>query len=197
EGKKNGKRSEGVASLGRRITERARELDAAAHAGIFLSPGGKGGNGTRFSPIKRNGENGGKEAFCGRGRTLVHGDLKTWNAFFEREGGVKGGGGVATTAGERVKFIDWQWCGEGLAAADVAYIICTSLEPSVLASEGELLAHYHAELSAGLEKRFSDPKANPATNGGGGGGGGASWYPFEQFMDDYRVSFLDYMRCEA
>ncbi|CAN0582881.1 unnamed protein product, partial [Ectocarpus sp. 12 AP-2014] len=46
-----------------------------------------------------------------------------------------------------------QWCGEGLVAADAAYVICTSLEPSLLSRERELLDHYHAELSRGLEAR--------------------------------------------
>ena len=101
-------------------------------------------------------------------------------------------------------FFFSQWCGEGLAAADVAYVICTSLEPSTLAAERELLEHYHTALSAGLDKRFG-PKPNPATAvlpkdaampSGGGGGDTTTWYTFEQFMDDYRVSFLDYMRCE-
>lgn len=115
----NGKGSRGVASLGRRITERALELDAAAHAGVFASPRGKGGgrNGARSSPAENGGKgkNGGKEACFERGRTLVHGDLKSWNAFFVREdGGKKGGSGeggaaaAAISGGERVKFIDWQ-----------------------------------------------------------------------------------------
>lgn len=140
-----------------------------------------------------------------------------------------------------------QWCGEGLAAADVAYLVCTSLEPSVLALEADLLAFYHAELIAGLRKRFGvlaegntaacgvvrgtnddggpDPlgaagfsrrQAEGVSRGqgtgceggrcddGSGAGGGdrvasvasSDWhYPFEQFLDDYRVAFLDYMRC--
>ncbi|CAM9938700.1 unnamed protein product, partial [Ectocarpus fasciculatus] len=83
-----------------------------------------------------------------------------------------------------------QWCGEGLAAADAAYVICTSLEPSLLSREQELLDHYHAELSRGLETRFGKP---PAPQGGEGSDG--AWYPSEQFVDDYRVAFLDYMRC--
>lgn len=105
-----------------------------------------------------------------------------------------------------------QWCGEGLAAADVAYVMCTSLEPAVLANERELLDHYHAELSRGLEARFGKPPPRPppspplgAERGRGGGGGGAgeggagegsraSWYPVEQLEDDYRVAYLDYMR---
>lgn len=86
----------------------------------------------------------------------------------------------------------------------MAYVVCTSLEPSVLLSrEGELLKHYHAELSRGLETRFGEPPGVTGDGEGGGGGastgsngGGGEWYSFEQFLDDYRVAFLDYMRCE-
>ncbi|CAM9381912.1 unnamed protein product, partial [Ectocarpus sp. 12 AP-2014] len=150
--------------LGRRLAARALSLDAAVHAngdGVLSSSGG------------------GK-----RGRSLVHGDLKTWNVFFKTAGWAEageqgegaaardcGGGdasGPAPAAGGKVKIIDWQWCGEGLAAADAAYVICTSLEPSLLSRERELLDHYHAELSRGLEARFGKP---PAPEGGGGSDG--------------------------
>lgn len=143
----------------------------------------------------------------------------------------------------RIQFT-LQWCGEGLAAADVAYIICTSLEPSALALERELLAYYYSKLGDGLEKRFGAPPETPDRRVGAGGsakakggiGSGAedvihpastageeshsgrreggssaeekygsrgayaraehtrSWYPMQDFVDDYRVAFLDYMR---
>lgn len=88
-----------------------------------------------------------------------------------------------------------QWCGEGLAAADVAYVMCTSLEPSLLWKERELLDHYHAELCRGLEARFGKPPpVGEEDEGADGGDRSSSWYPWEQFVDDYRVAFLDYMR---
>lgn len=90
----------------------------------------------------------------------------------------------------------FKWCGEGLAAADVAYVMCTSLEPLILSKERGFLEHYHTELRRGLEARFGKPP--PAGEGGGEGANGSdhscSWYPWEQFVDDYRVAFLDYMR---
>lgn len=84
--------------------------------------------------------------------------------------------------------------------------MCTSLKPDVLSRERELLDHYHGELSRGLEARFGKPPPPPSRRspGEGGdeaqmdpdadGGDGAEWYPAEQFADDYRVAFLDYMR---
>lgn len=89
--------------LGSRLAARALSLDAAVHAdgdGVLASSGG------------------GK-----RGRSLVHGDFKTWNVFFKTEGWAEsgeqgegaaardGGGGDAggpAAAGGKVKIIDWQ-----------------------------------------------------------------------------------------
>eukprot|EP00752_Nemacystus_decipiens_P017867 g16019.t1 len=187
----------GVMSLGRRLAARALDLDAAVL-----------GREGRESSLSRGGDVGGMaDKGGGRGRTLVHGDLKTWNVFLRKgawgevgeegtDGGGRDGDGKSLTApaGGRVKIIDWQWCGEGLAAADVAYVMCTSLEPAVLLSkERELLDHYHAELSRGLEARFGKPVAEEGA--GRGENTGSSWYPMEQLEDDYRVAFLDYMRC--
>lgn len=71
-----------------------------------------------------------------------------------------------------------QWCGEGLAAGDVAYLICTSVEPEALCREQELLRYYHAQLSSRLEEHW--PNSPPG-------------YTFEEFLEDYRVAYLDYL----
>lgn len=92
-------------------------------------------------------------------------------------------------------------------------MVCTSLEPALLSSEAQLLAYYHAELSTRLGKRLGRPPGNPVVGdspslGGSRGSGGVpadaaavkgeaagtSWYPFEEFIEDYRVAFLDYVR---
>lgn len=87
-----GRRRRREVSLGRRISARAVQLDAAVR-GV-----GDSANGRRS-----------------RGRTLIHGDLKTWNVFIRKELSESGEGGAGTTASigleeweERVKFIDWQ-----------------------------------------------------------------------------------------
>lgn len=80
------------AALGRRIAARGRELDAAARG--F---GEAGGGGSVGEVARRR-----------RGRTLVHGDLKTWNVFFKRSTAAAGAGTPAAAVEGRVKFIDWQ-----------------------------------------------------------------------------------------
>lgn len=86
-----GRRRRREASLGRRISARALQLDAAVR-GV-----GNAANDRRS------------------GRTLIHGDLKTWNVFIRKELGESGEGGAGTMSSngveeweESVKFIDWQ-----------------------------------------------------------------------------------------
>lgn len=86
-----GRRRRREVSLGRRISARALQLDAAVR-GV-----GDAANGRRS------------------GRTLIHGDLKTWNVFIRKELSESGKGDTGTTSSigleeweERVKFIDWQ-----------------------------------------------------------------------------------------
>lgn len=107
-----------------------------------------------------------------------------------------------------------------MAAADVAYVCCTSLDPSVLEAEPELLRFYYRELARQLGQRSDDVSGSKheglcscreasehsrhASDGSvessGEEGPGvktshdASCYSFEDFMMDYRVAFLDYTR---
>jgi len=77
-------------------------------------------------------------------RTLIHGDPKQANIFFRRQ----------KTGGLEVGLIDFQWCGFGLGATDVAHHICAALQPSCLSFDGEkekeLLSHYHYCLTKEL-----------------------------------------------
>lgn len=84
-------------ALGRRLAAIALDLDAAAH-GDLTGDGGARGRGFGGS---------GQGA---RGRTLVHGDLKTWNVFFADNASNNGVCGTYGEDGGRgmVKFIDWQ-----------------------------------------------------------------------------------------
>lgn len=79
---------------------------------------------------------------AGRYRTLVHGDPKHANVF------IRDGAGGALEAG----LIDFQWCGFGLAATDVAHHLAAAPRADVLRDGGEaaLLDHYHAELCRAL-----------------------------------------------
>lgn len=85
--------------------------------------------------------------------TMIHGDAKPANLFSKTDG--------------LVKLIDMQWCGKGNPFSDVAYLLCTSLDASLLksgittATEQEddadaelvfarLIAHYERSLIARL-----------------------------------------------
>ncbi|CAN0137807.1 unnamed protein product, partial [Discosporangium mesarthrocarpum] len=117
-----------------------------------------------------------------RGLTLLHGDPKSWNMFFRTGCGDEGHDDQAL-----VKLIDWQWCGEGLGASDVAYLMCTSLEPSALGREADLLRHYHQELQTALSGR------GVLVSGGRAEGGGCGCISLEDFLEEYDVAFLNYV----
>jgi 3'-phosphoadenosine 5'-phosphosulfate (PAPS) 3'-phosphatase len=76
-------------------------------------------------------------------RTLIHGDPKQANLFFRRSEGEL-----------EVGLIDFQWCGFGLAATDIAHHISAALQPSCVSYDGkkeiELLDHYYQCLAEGL-----------------------------------------------
>jgi hypothetical protein len=71
--------------------------------------------------------------------TLVHGDLRLDNLFFDD-----------SSAGDQVLLADWQLMGRGPAAHDVAYFLSGALDGDASAmTEEALLRHYHAELVKG------------------------------------------------
>lgn len=72
------------------------------------------------------------------GRTVLHGDFKTANLFFQP---------AAAGAAARVCPCDFQWAGTGVCMQDVAYLLWTSVAPEVVAErEEELLWFYREEL---------------------------------------------------
>jgi hypothetical protein len=103
--------------------------------------------------------------------TLVHGDFKSANLFFEGQS-------------RKVVAFDWQWSGVGLGAMDVANLLNTSVGISLVASdesELELLLFYYDCLSERLEALgvASDlPKS----------------YPFDAFERHYALASLEYAR---
>lgn len=66
-------------------------------------------------------------------RTLMHGDFKSANLFFEARS-------------REVVAFDWQWTGVGLGAMDVAYLLATSASIAVLETEQQLLQFYFDAL---------------------------------------------------
>ncbi|GMF63818.1 unnamed protein product [Phytophthora fragariaefolia] len=104
-------------------------------------------------------------------RTLVHGDFKSANLFFEAQS-------------RKVVAFDWQWSGVGIGAMDVANLLNTSVGISQLASneaELELLQFYYDCLSERLQALgvASDLQKS---------------YPFEAFERHYMLASLEYAR---
>lgn len=99
-------------------------------------------------------------------RTIVHGDFKSANLFFKK----------ANESRDVVAF-DWQWCGVGIGALDVAYLLNTSVGIEALANEDELLHWYYDQFTAQLKiQDLSDE------------------YPFSAFERHYKLATLEYAR---
>ena len=79
-------------------------------------------------------------------RTLIHGDAKSANIFLRESS--EGQNGL------QVGLIDFQWCGWGLAATEVAHHILAAVDMEALSYDGtreaELLDHYHNSLLSAL-----------------------------------------------
>lgn len=101
-------------------------------------------------------------------RTLLHGDAKSENFIFSRDG-------------RQAASYDFQYAGSGLGAQDVAYLMASSVQSSVLKTrEMELLRGYH--------KRFLQQATESAQ------GRRALAYSFEEFVSDYELGVLDFCR---
>jgi aminoglycoside phosphotransferase (APT) family kinase protein len=109
---------------------------------------------------------GGACAASGRFQTLVHGDFKSENILLSADGSA-------------AAAYDFQYCGAGLGAKDVAYLFCSSLDADVLQRhEQALLAHYHARLLGHLARL----------------GRGGEGYTAEVLQRHYELALLDYCR---
>jgi hypothetical protein len=113
-------------------------------------------------------------------RTLIHGDPKQANIFFRRE---KEGDKL------EVGLIDFQWCGFGLAATDIAHHISAAIQPSCVSCNGkkenELLDHYYFSLSRALVEFGVANSVEDVQN---------RIFPRQVLQQQYEVAILDVCR---
>ena len=92
-------------------------------------------------------------------RTIVHGDFRLDNCFFSTTGDL-----------QSVAVIDWEFCGRGRGAYDVAAFVSEAFPPQQRREEElGLLRQYHSIL---VEN-------------------GVTGYPFDECLHDYRLSMLE------
>jgi hypothetical protein len=92
-------------------------------------------------------------------RTIIHGDFRGDNVFY--------GDGAAT---KDFYAIDWQISSKGRGIFDVAYFLCTSVDPTIRKThEMRLIRLWHDIIGENAD---------------------LSGYPYEQAVEDYRVSAL-------
>eukprot|EP00980_Cylindrotheca_fusiformis_P000230 scaffold52_cov183-Cylindrotheca_fusiformis.AAC.9 len=113
-------------------------------------------------------------------RTLIHGDPKQANIFFRRRAEVEG---------VDVSFIDFQWCGFGLAATDIAHHISAALLPACVSYDGKkeevFLDHYHACLMKELVRFGVAGSAQEAED---------RVFPRRELQSQYETALLDICR---
>ena len=113
-------------------------------------------------------------------RTLIHGDAKSANIFLRdsREGQTH----------VEVGLIDFQWCGFGLAATEVAHHILAAVDMESLSYDGskevELLDHYYAHLVTALVEFGAAEDRETATG----------LLTRASLQDQYEVAILDMCR---
>lgn len=104
----------------------------------------------------------------GNYRTLVHGDFKSENLLFSHT--------------NVCAAFDFQYCGEGYGTKDVAYLLCSSVDETILQKhDQELLAYYFEHLHNQLRAQQKD----------------APGYTWETMMLHYKLSLIDYARFMA
>ena len=90
--------------------------------------------------------------------TVIHGDYKNANIFFQRgfcPSLSDDGAGPDTDI--QMSLIDFQWSGPGLGAQDVIYLLVTSAPLACLEQEGSLIEFYLGTLNQHLASRGRDP----------------------------------------
>ena len=119
-------------------------------------------------------------------RTVVHGDFKQANLFFEtgvaaaQRLGAKQAHQRAADPTRLVAAIDFQWTGPGCGATDLAYLCGCALPDEAVADwEARVLRPYHGELLAALRQPLARVTAPP---------------PFEQLLLEFKLAHLDWFR---
>ena len=113
-------------------------------------------------------------------RTLIHGDAKSANIFLRES--------EESQSQVQVGLIDFQWCGFGLAATEVAHHILAAVDMESLSYDGskeaELLDHYYSHLVTALVEFGAAEDRETA----------AGLLTRESLQDQYEVAILDMCR---
>lgn len=110
-----------------------------------------------------------KESAGSRYATLIHGDYKAANLFFQDD----------LESADSVAAVDFQFTGGGLGVEDVAYLLYPDARGDHFVYEEELLETYHDELILQL---ITQQKGGPST------------MPFDIFQRYYELSRIDMTR---
>jgi thiamine kinase-like enzyme len=114
-------------------------------------------------------------------RTFCHGDPKQANLLFRRSSTDE-----SSEPTLQVGMLDFQWCGFGLAATDIAHHLTTAVDADALKDGGEekLLRYYFGELQKHLVEFGAYRNAEDALQN----------FSYNTFLEQYETGVLDICR---
>lgn len=137
-------------------------MSLAERVALFLSPSSNTGS---LSPTSEF-------------ETLIHGDVKSENMF-------------ATTTGQQVAFVDFQYVGLGLGVCDLAKLFTCSVPLSMLV-EGSGVIHSREDLDMQpCEKKLLQHYVSTIERTSG------KEYPWEIFVQHWEAALVDWLRFQA
>jgi len=136
-------------------------------------------------------------------RTIVHGDYKQGNMFFDDNDdddndddgdnkaateAVIGEKSVKDSDGDAIAIFDWQWTGPGIGATDLVYLCVMAVSDECLVDcEKTILKPYHTFLLEAL---------NRSSNNDGNDDGSKMHidYPYGTLVDEFKLAIIDIQR---
>ena len=113
-------------------------------------------------------------------RTMVHGDYKQGNMFFDN-GNITISGNDC--GGDKIAVFDWQWTGPGIGATDLIYLCVMAVSNEALVDyETTILKPYHAYLQQAIHKISNENETKTRI------------YPYETLVEEFQLAAIDIQR---
>ena len=114
-------------------------------------------------------------------RTMVHGDYKQGNMFFDNDKVTISGNDCG---GDKIAVFDWQWTGPGIGATDLIYLCVMAVSNEALVDyETTILKPYHNYLQQAIRKTSNGDETTKA-----------SQYPYETLVEEFKLAAIDIQR---
>jgi hypothetical protein len=122
-------------------------------------------------------------------RTMVHGDYKQGNMFFDDAQDNTRMHSPADKPskncnGDKIAVFDWQWTGPGIGATDLVYLCVMAVSDEALGDyEAHILKPYHTYLLRALNRGHNNSNESKRRD-----------YPYENLVDEFKLAAIDIQR---